>query len=186
MNNATTFILVSSLVSIMLRFLVRQHIRSTGLYSLFVLPGTFLHELCHFVVAILFWGKPRHLTIVPHHTAENRVTLGSVTCYRLNNLNSFPIAMAPLLILLIPVFLYSRLNIGVHTSPYCIILILYILFSVLPAAWPSMVDINMALTKPVGTAAWLVLTYLLLSRQLSFTGLYNDWLSLPIPFQEGR
>ena len=66
-------------------------------FALVTLPGTFFHELMHFLLALLLRGGPSSFSIFPKKT-QNGIVLGSVTLTRLNIINAAPIAMAPLLL----------------------------------------------------------------------------------------
>lgn len=67
------------------------------LYALLALPGTFLHESSHWLVAALLGGRPSALTIVPTRT-ERGWRLGSVGIRQVRWFNALPIGVAPLLL----------------------------------------------------------------------------------------
>ena len=64
------------------------------------LPGTALHELAHYLVALVTGGKPTGFTIIPRKcgSGDNWV-LGSVTLRRPSAFSSLPTGLAPLLLL---------------------------------------------------------------------------------------
>src|SRR5688572_31757406 len=67
------------------------------LYELLVWPGTVLHELSHWVVALLLGGEPGSLSVVPSRT-ERGWRLGAVGIRRVRGFNALPIGCAPLLL----------------------------------------------------------------------------------------
>lgn len=71
---------------------------SKWLFALWVLPGTALHEIAHWVVAFLLRGRPRALSLWPNFRGR-RWTLGYVTIANPAWYNRVPIALAPLLLL---------------------------------------------------------------------------------------
>lgn len=66
------------------------------IYALIALPGTFAHELAHFVVALALGAKPSFPSLVPVRT-EQGWRLGSVA-FRVGYARALPIALAPLLL----------------------------------------------------------------------------------------
>ena len=52
------------------------------------LPGTFIHELSHLVVARLLLVRAGHLTLLPHRQ-ENRLVMGSVLIPQTDKLRMF-------------------------------------------------------------------------------------------------
>ena len=71
---------------------------SIKLYAVVTLPGTFLHELAHYVAAATLNGHPGNFNLVP-----NGNTLGSVT-FRPNWYNAATVGLAPLLLAPLTVF----------------------------------------------------------------------------------
>jgi hypothetical protein len=66
-------------------------------YALLALPGTFAHELAHYLVALLLLAKPQFPSLVPQRM-EHGWRLGSVA-FRAGWLRSLPIALAPFALL---------------------------------------------------------------------------------------
>lgn len=77
-------------------FVIAQYLQSTAyslsLYALVTLPGTFLHELAHFLSALVFDGRPGNFNLIPSGN-----TLGSVT-FHPNWYNAAIVAMSPFLL----------------------------------------------------------------------------------------
>ncbi len=66
--------------------------------ALFSLPGTFAHELTHFVVGLLLDAKPHGFSIWPRPHGKGWM-LGSVSFRNLSLFNGAFVALAPLLLL---------------------------------------------------------------------------------------
>src|SRR5687768_7634480 len=77
--------------------LIFQSRRWVLLYALLALPGTFLHELSHWLTAALLGGQPSTPSIVPVRT-ERGWRLGSVGIRSVRWFNALPIGCAPLLL----------------------------------------------------------------------------------------
>ncbi len=88
--------------SVALAFLIRLLAGTHPVFFLFTLSGTICHELAHFVVGKLTWAGPESFTVIPRRKARHW-QLGSVTLARVRWYNAAPAALAPLLIILIPV-----------------------------------------------------------------------------------
>jgi hypothetical protein len=67
------------------------------LYALVALPGTLMHELAHFLVALLLRAQPEFPSLVPARI-RGGWRMGSVA-FRAGPLRAAPIALAPLLLL---------------------------------------------------------------------------------------
>ena len=78
--------------------------RVSGLYILFVLPGTVLHEGLHGIIGLLLGAQPRQWTVVPQ-IQQNHIRLGQVSFARLRWWNALPVGLAPLALLPIGVWL---------------------------------------------------------------------------------
>ena len=66
-------------------------------FSLFTLPGTASHELCHWLVALVLGAKPSFPSIIPKREGNTWV-LGSVSASH-HILTRLPIALAPFVLL---------------------------------------------------------------------------------------
>lgn len=67
------------------------------LYALVALPGTLLHELAHYFVALLLRARPEFPSLVPTRM-QGGWRMGSVA-FRAGPVRAAPIALAPLLLL---------------------------------------------------------------------------------------
>lgn len=88
--------------SFALAFLIRFLSASHPFFFIFTLAGTICHELAHFLAGLATGARPTSFTVIPKRNGKNW-RLGAVTLSRLTWYNAAPSALAPLLLLLIPV-----------------------------------------------------------------------------------
>lgn len=83
-------------------FIISQYLAQTAsslmLYAVVTLPGTFLHELAHYLTAAVMDGNPGNFNLIPNSNA-----LGSIT-FAPNAWNAASVALAPLLLAPLTVF----------------------------------------------------------------------------------
>lgn len=84
-------------LAVVIRILAATH----PFFFLFTLAGTICHELAHVLVGFLTGARPGAITVIPKRKGKHW-ELGSVTLNRLRWYNAIPSALAPLLIVLIP------------------------------------------------------------------------------------
>ena len=127
--------------------------RMFWVFSLLVLPGTFAHESCHFLLGLLLNGQPASFTLMPRRDGRGWV-MGSVAFTHLRWYNCFFIGMAPLLLLPLAWGLtHWRLRLG-PTLRWEEALMVYLIANLIYACVPSWVDVKAAAKSPVG---WLLL-----------------------------
>ena len=134
-------------------WLLNQARRSFWLVSLLALPGTFCHELCHWLVGTLLNGQPLRFTVLPRREGRGYV-LGSVALGNLRWYNAFFIGLAPLLLLPLAYGLFlwrlgERPQFGWPEAG-----MVFLLANLLFAALPSWQDLRIAARSPIG---WLLL-----------------------------
>jgi hypothetical protein len=125
-------------------------------FFVFSVAGTLCHELAHFSVGLLLGAEPVGLSIVPRRTGRTW-ELGSVSFANLRWYNAAPAALAPLLVLLVPVTVaWWRTRAGWTFGPSDLALTLVLAPQFL-AFWPSPIDWRLALRSwpyiPVALAA---------------------------------
>ena len=131
------------------------------LYWLFTLPGTFAHELAHWLVAALWSARPRFPSLLPHQRADGHWALGSVA-FRPGFFSTGFIALAPAY-LLPPLAGGLLLHLGQHPDVTWQAGGGYVFASILLSALPSRTDWALALRYPGGTlilmgmAVWLLM-----------------------------
>ena len=85
--------LIASLI-----FVFRRARGSMWLLALLSLPGTFAHELLHFIVGTLLLAKPVGFSVRPKSSPEGW-TLGSVSFQKINIFNGVFVGLAPFFLL---------------------------------------------------------------------------------------
>jgi len=134
-------------------WLLNQARRWLWLFSLLALPGTFCHELCHWVLGKLLNGQPRSFSVIPRREGKGMV-LGSVQCAHLRWYNAFFVGVAPLLLLPLA-FLLLRWRMGLQAVlDWGEGLVLYLLANLVFGSVPSWQDLRVAARSPIG---WLLL-----------------------------
>lgn len=88
--------------SFALAFLIRFLSASHPFFFIFTLAGTICHELAHFIAGLATGARPTSFTVIPKRSGR-QWQLGSVTLSRLTWYNAAPSALAPLLLVFIPV-----------------------------------------------------------------------------------
>lgn len=116
---------------------------SVGVYALVTVPGTFMHELMHWVAAALTQGDPHGLSVIPTSSSLGHVLV------RPNWYNATMIALAPLL--LAPLTLFVMV-IAARSSVMKMLLFSYFAACCWAACIPSNQDFAIALSFPT---SWL-------------------------------
>ena len=133
-------------------------LRSVALYWLFVLPGTFVHELAHWLIALLTGSRPGFPSIIPHKRDEGGWVLGSVT-FRAGFLTAGLVALAP--IYLMPPLAWLIYRVASDAPDVAVQGGGGYLFAVLVlSAWPSRADLGIALRYPLGSVLVVGVMYL--------------------------
>lgn len=108
------------------------------LSALFFFIGTVLHELAHWLVALLTNGKPSPIiSIIPKKKCN---TLGSVSVGNKRYYNAFLIGMAPLLLLFVSYYVANNFFNYFDFTVINFALYLYLLFIITSSSMPSSID----------------------------------------------
>lgn len=92
------YLLPSAVLAIIIRALARAH----PLFFLFTVLGTISHELAHFVAGLITGARPASFTVIPRRVGRHW-ELGSVMLTNVRWYNAGPSALAPLLVILLPI-----------------------------------------------------------------------------------
>lgn len=125
------------------------------LYALLVWPGTFLHELSHWLVATLLGGRPTSLTIVPVRS-ERGWRLGSVGIGQVRWFNALPIGIAPLLLAPLGVLALLQAE-RVDASSWVHWGLLYVAAGAAVSCLPSPTDWRVVASRPLGALLYAAL-----------------------------
>lgn len=135
--------------------LIRYARRWVLLYALLAWPGTVLHELSHWLVALVLGGQPSSLSVVPVRS-ERGWRLGAVGIRRVRGYNALPIGCAPLLLAPLAAFAFVhavRLD-AAHWAHWAL---LYVATAAAVSCLPSLADWKLVWSRPLGSIAWAVL-----------------------------
>lgn len=118
--------------------------RSMWLSALVNIPGTFLHELMHFLVGGFLNARPCNFTIFPRRDLNGNYVMGSVGFRNVTFYNAVPAALAPLLLL--PLGFYINRYILPIMPATLLNYVLYILAQtiIIENAIPSRTDFKVA------------------------------------------
>lgn len=122
-------------------------------FFVFTTAGTLCHELAHFSVGLLTNAEPVGISVLPRRIklpkgarskGAHNWELGSVTFANLRWYNAAPAALAPLLVLLVPLGVaWWRTRAGLAFEPLDLALMLFLAPQFL-SFWPSPVDWQLA------------------------------------------
>jgi hypothetical protein len=131
--------------------------------AVFVLPGTFAHELAHFIVGLMLGAKPSGFSLQPQRQAK-AWRLGAVTFRRVGVLNGAFIALAPLALLPLGWFCLMHLSVPVWASAHWIgwFVTGYLNATLFYACVPSRTDIKLGGRSLVVYAAMLIVGWMAL------------------------
>jgi hypothetical protein len=134
------YLIPSAALALLIRILAGTH----PMFFVFTVAGTICHELAHFVVGLVTFASPGALTIIPRRVGRHW-ELGSVTLTRVRWYNAAPAALAPVLILALPLIVaWWRTRHGWHFQPLDLLLA-FLLAPQFLSFWPSPMDWRIAL-----------------------------------------
>jgi hypothetical protein len=137
-----------------LALLMRIATGAHPVFFVFTVAGTLCHELAHFLVGLVANARPVGLTVVPRWIGRGKRgsgnghwELGSVTFANLRWYNAAPAALAPLLVLALPLSVawwrtHGMANAGHYGPPD--LALAFLLAPQLLSFWPSPVDWRLA------------------------------------------
>jgi hypothetical protein len=135
----------SAALALVIRALAGSH----PLFFLFTVAGTICHELAHYCVGLLTGARPTSLTVIPRRVAKagarSHWELGSVTLTRVRWYNAAPAALAPFLIILLPLLVAHWRTAPGWRFQLSDLLIAFALAPQFLSFWPSAVDWRIAL-----------------------------------------
>jgi hypothetical protein len=137
--DALLYLLPALGLAIVIRVLSRTH----PVFFIFTVAGTICHELAHFVAGFLTGARPASLTVIPKRQGQ-QWRLGAVALTRVRWWNAAPAALAPLVLLAIPLAVaWWRTRNGLHFA----LLDAALAFLLAPqflSFWPSSCDWKIA------------------------------------------
>jgi len=118
-------------------------------FALLVFPSTLLHEMSHFLTALITLGKPLRINLIPQRKAGG-FQLGTIVITNFTWFNSGIISLSPLL--LIPcALLILQVGVPLTTSLLQMVFFAYLLASMIYGCFPSILDWRIAWRHPFGS-----------------------------------
>lgn len=163
-RDVLVYLAPSLALAVLIRYLTRRH----PLFFVFTLMGTICHELAHFLVGFVTAAQPASFSVVPRRSgagagASAGWELGSVTLNRVRWYNAAPAALAPFLLLGLPILVALwRTGPGWRFHWFDLALAFFVAPQFL-MCWPSKADWTIALRSwpyPVfATLLWCLIVY---------------------------
>jgi hypothetical protein len=129
--------------SLALAFLIWIVTAAHPVFFIFSAAGTVCHELAHFAVGLLTGAEPINFSIIPRRAGRSW-ELGSVTFANLRWYNAAPAALAPFLVLLVPLAVAWWRTRGDWTFGPADLALTLLLAPQFLSFWPSPVDWKLA------------------------------------------
>lgn len=174
-----------------LSYLFYRFTRSTTttiyLLAILFLPGTFIHELAHYFMAIVLFVHAEGLELIPK-LQEHGVKLGSVQIARSDPFRRLLIGMAPFLFGTLIIFglLYAAETNHMFSHLWFVLLLGYAVFEIGNTMFSSRKDMEGALELLVGVFIVILFLYFLGFRASSLH--FDEFLAQPVVqtlFQKG-
>jgi hypothetical protein len=139
--DALLYLLPSVVFAIMIKALSGRLI----VFTFLTLAGTLCHEIAHYVIGFLTNARPTSINIIPKRIDRHHYQMGAVTFSNLRWYNAVFTALAPIIILAIPLF-YAEWHVN-HSSGFGWedAAMMFILAPQFLCFWPSRTDWVLAL-----------------------------------------
>jgi hypothetical protein len=138
-----TDLLLYLLPALGLAAIIRVLSKTHPVFFIFTLAGTICHELAHFIAGFLTGARPASLTVIPKRQGQ-QWRLGAVALTRVRWWNAAPAALAPLVLLAIPLAVgWWRTRNGLHFA-WIDIGLAFLLAPQFLSFWPSSSDWKIA------------------------------------------
>lgn len=85
-------------IQIILLLLTRKPNLAIGIFSILLLPGVFIHEISHLIMAIILRVTVRKISLLPEVTKQGKIRLGFVQTAKSDVVRDSLIGLAPLII----------------------------------------------------------------------------------------
>jgi len=134
-------IFIQKLFVVLYRF-TRSEKKASYLLALIFLPGTFIHEISHFLAALFLLVPVGELNLVPEYTG-NGVRLGSVAIGRTDLIRNSTIGIAPFIVgSAIILGLVSYAISADHFNPVFISFVIFVIFQITHTMFSSKKDLH--------------------------------------------
>jgi len=85
-------------IQIILLFLTRKPNLAIGIFSILLLPGVFIHEISHLLMAIILRVPVKKISLLPEVTKQGKIRLGFVQTAKSDVIRDSLIGLAPFII----------------------------------------------------------------------------------------
>lgn len=119
------------------------------IYTLFFLPGVFIHELSHFLVGFILNAKPASFSIIP---SKKNKSSGHVSFKNIRFYNAVPTAIAPTIVGPYLVYLFYQHYLDFFIEMYgdtALYVFIYVTYTVFNSCLPSNQDIKIMFINPL-------------------------------------
>lgn len=154
--------------------ITRNEKKATVLLGLVFLPGTFVHEISHFITALFLLVPVGELNLMPEQIAGG-VKLGSVAIAKTDFIRGSLIGLAPVISGASIIFwtISIALSHGYLTNPWVIVALIYMIFQITHTMFSSKQDLHAVLELIVFTIV-VAITLVVLKIYAPFNYLYQQ------------
>lgn len=143
------YLLSSNIYTLFFRFfysITRNNKIAVYLLSLLFFPGTFLHEIAHWIMSILLFVSPGSISLIPK-LEKNSIKFGSVLIEKTDPLRNLMIGAAPVFLGLTIIIgsIYFTLNHGLLANYWTIFILSCLVFEIGNTMFSSKKDMEGAL-----------------------------------------
>lgn len=166
-------IFIQKLFTVLYR-ITRDDKKATVFLGLIFLPGTFIHEISHFITALFLLVPVGELNLMPE-VMDGGVKLGSVEIGKTDFIRGSLIGLAPIISGASIIFwtISFALNHNYLTNPWVLITLIYIIFQIIHTMFSSKQDLRAVLELVVFIAV-VVVALILLKIYEPFNYLYQQ------------
>lgn len=144
--NSLSFFHFCGILLVLLLITLNHRSRECGIFIMGIwnFIGVALHEICHLLVGLVLFASPTGFSLVPKSDGNGKWVMGSVRFRKLNAVNSLPIGLAPLLLVVIAFMMYRHWNKWFAPSLGSILGLYFVVFLLLYESLPSAQDLKVA------------------------------------------
>jgi hypothetical protein len=113
--------------------------------AFFLLPGTFIHEIAHFLFAEFLFVRTDDLNIIPQIREDHTIKLGGVRIEQTDPIRRTIIGVAPVILGLIILWVVKYFSLKYATNIYFFVFYLFVLFQITHTMFSSKKDLEGAL-----------------------------------------
>lgn len=139
---------------------------ATILFSIVFLPGTFLHELAHFLTALFLLVPVRQFELLPEEIEDGKIKLGSTPLGKTDIFRRTLIGVSPLVfgVVIILAAIYYVVSQELLTTPWVVGAISFLVFEVANSMFLSSKDLEGIWVFLLASGIFLLALYLVLGR----------------------